>query len=200
MSETVSKTDNFLKAIEKYAEEQRSKRRSEAEEFKERELNAAEEQGLREAYDLIQKKMADINNEISSELSQAESSSRKRIFMKRRSIEDLVFEKAGKKLLDFTSTDKYIKLLQKSASELREYITADDAVLYVKQNDMKHEKKLKEAFGAPCRVEASADIRIGGIIGLSRSMGLIADETLDTRFEHQREWFHEHSGLTVTEQ
>ena len=39
MPGTVSKTDNFLKAIEKYAEEQRSKIQSEAEDFRERELS-----------------------------------------------------------------------------------------------------------------------------------------------------------------
>ena len=44
MIDANSKTNSFLQAIEKYAEEQRSKLRSEAEEFKERELNAAEEQ------------------------------------------------------------------------------------------------------------------------------------------------------------
>ena len=61
MPGTVSKTDNFLKAIEKYAEEQRSKIQSEAEDFRERELNKAEEEGLREAYVLIQKKMTEID-------------------------------------------------------------------------------------------------------------------------------------------
>ena len=42
MPDIVSKTDNFLKAIEKYAAEQRSKIESEAEEFKSKELNKAE--------------------------------------------------------------------------------------------------------------------------------------------------------------
>ena len=46
MPDTVSKTDNFLKAIEKYAEEQRGKLRTEAEEFQERELNNAERQRI----------------------------------------------------------------------------------------------------------------------------------------------------------
>ena len=75
MPDTVSKTDNFLKAIEKYAEEQRSKIQSEAEDFKEKELNKAEEEGLREAYVLIQKKMTDIKTQIASELSKAETAS-----------------------------------------------------------------------------------------------------------------------------
>ncbi len=199
MPDTVSKTDNFLKAIEKYAEEQRGRLQSEAEEFRERELNNAEEEGLKEAYDLIQKKMADINNKISSELSKAEGESRNRIFAKRREIEDEVFVKAEKKLLEFTKTEKYSSLLEKSAKEIGKALKADDVILYVRESDMKYEKKLKAAFSGKCEIMISDDIKIGGITGLSRSMGLIADETLDTKLMYQKEWFYEHSGLSVTE-
>ena len=199
MPDTVSKTDNFLKAIEKYAEEQRGKLQSEAEEFKERELNTAEEEGIKDAYDLIQKKMADINNKISSELSRAESESRYRIFDKRRQIEDEVFAKAEKKLLEFTKTEKYAALLEKSAKSISEVLKGDDVVLCVKECDLKYEKRLTAPFGGRCRLISSDEIKIGGITGLSRSMGLIADETLDTKLLYQREWFYEHSGLSVIE-
>ena len=109
MPGTVSKTDNFLKAIEKYAEEQRSKIQSEAEDFRERELNKAEEEGLREAYVLIQKKMTDIRTQIAADLSRAETASRRKTFVRRKQIEDEVFEKAAKKLEAYTKTDKYAK-------------------------------------------------------------------------------------------
>ena len=98
MPDTVSKTDNFLKAIEKYAEEQRSKIQSEAEDFKEKELNKAEEEGLREAYVLIQKKMTDIKTQIASELSKEETASRRKTFVRRQEIENEVFARAEKSL------------------------------------------------------------------------------------------------------
>ena len=99
MPDTVSKTDNFLKAIEKYAEEQRNQIQSEAETFKERELNKAEEEGLREAYALLQRKMSRINTEISTALSKAEGESRKKLYKRRREIHDEVFKKAEARLL-----------------------------------------------------------------------------------------------------
>ncbi len=199
MPDTVSKTDNFLQAIEKYAEEQRGRMKTEAEEFQARELNNAEEEGIKEAYDLVQKEMADINTEISGQISKAESESRKRIFERRREIEDEVFEKARKKLIEFTKTEQYSSMLVKSAISISMVLISDDVILYVRECDLKHKKKLKDFFGGNCEVAASDDIKIGGITGLSRSMGLIADETLDTKLEYQREWFHEHSGLTVVE-
>ena len=199
MPDTTSKTDNFLKAIEKYAEEQRTKMKSEAEVFKAKEMNRAEEEGLKEAYVMIQKKMSEINNQISSELSRAETASKKRIFLKRREIEDEVFAKAEKKLIEYTKTDKYISGLAKSAEKIGKVLDADDVILYVKEKDMAHKNKLVKAFGRKCEVAVSDDIKLGGITGLSRSLGRIADETLDSRLAEQHEWFCENSGLKVTE-
>lgn len=198
MPDTVSKTDNFLKAIEKYAEEQRSKIQSEAEDFKERELNKAEEEGLREAYVLIQKKMTDIRTEISAELSRAESASRKKTFVRRQEIENEVFEKAAKKLSEYTKTSKYVQDLEKSAESVSRALDSDDVVLRLREADMKYKDKISKAFGRKCGIESTDEISIGGIIGVSKKLGLLADETLDSKLEMQREWFFENSGLRVT--
>jgi V/A-type H+-transporting ATPase subunit E len=199
MPDTVSKTDNFLKAIEKYAEEQRGKLQSEVEAFREREMNAAEEEGLREAYTMIQKTMADINSRIARETSKADAASKKNIFLKRQQIEDEVFARAKEKLLAFCETEKYAALMKRSAVNISHVLKADDVVLYVRQDDMKYKAKLKLYFGVNCEIQPTDEIEIGGMIGVSRSMGLIADETLDAKLLQQREWFYENSGLTVTE-
>ena len=198
MPDIVSKTDNFLKAIEKYAAEQRSKIESEAEEFKTKELNKAEEDGLKEAYVLLQKKMLSINTSIARELSKAENASRKSTFAKRQEIEDKVFERAKEKLLEYAGTDKYIQKLLESTKTVSEKLTADDVTLYVCERDLKLKNKIISAFGRKCDVQASNEIQIGGIMGISRKVGLLADETLDTKLQNQREWFCENSGLTIT--
>ena len=198
MPDIVNKTDNFLKAIEKYAAEQRSKIESEAEEFKSKELNKAEEDGLKEAYVLLQKKMLSINTSIARELSKAENASRKSTFAKRQEIEDKVFERAKEKLLEYAGTDKYIQKLLESTKTVSEKLTADDVTLYVCERDLKLKNKIISAFGRKCDVQASNEIQIGGIMGISRTVGLLADETLDTKLQNQREWFCENSGLTIT--
>ncbi len=197
MSDTVSKTDNFLRAIEKYAEEQRNKIKSEAETFKEKELTKAEEEGLREAYSFIQHKMASIKTEISRELSKAESQSRREIFIRRMEIADEVFKRAEDKLIQFTKTDKYADFLKKSVRETAKYLKSDDVIIFVNENDMRFSEDIKSSFGNQCEVRPSEDITIGGISAQSRKLGLIADETLDTKLSEQREWFCENSGLHI---
>lgn len=199
MPDTVSKTDNFLKAIEKYAEEQRSRMRTEAEDFKKREMNTAEEEGLKEAYDLIQKEMADIHNKISAEQSAAESEGKKQIFRRRKEIEEDVFAAAEKKLLEFTDTKDYLSFLVKGVISIGSVLTEDDTVICLREKDLPYQQELKNALSRDCSFETTDAIRIGGVTGRSRRLGRIVDETLDTRLEEQREWFYAHSGLTVTE-
>lgn len=198
MPDIVSKTDNFLKAIEKYAAEQRNKIETEAEEFKAKELNKAEEDGLKEAYVLLQKKMLSINTGIARELSKAENASRKSVFQKRREIEDKVFERAKEKLLAYAKTGKYTSKLLESAEAVSQKLTADDVILYICERDLKLKDKILSAFGRKCDIQVSDEIQIGGLTGLSRQLGLLVDETLDTKLENQKEWFCENSGLTVT--
>lgn len=197
MADTVSKTDNFLKAIEKYAEEQRSQIRNEAELFKEKELAKAEEDALREAYTLIQRKMTEIKTQISATLSKQEAESRKTLFIRRSEITNEVFAKAHKKLEEFAKSEKYKSLLLNSVKLIAEVLNGE-ITLFVRAEDMKYESEIKKAFGKPCTVETTEQIKIGGIMGKSFSMGLIADESLDSKLAEEKEWFCSHSKLDVT--
>lgn len=199
MADTVSKTDNFLKAIERYAEEQRSRIKSEAEDFKQKELSKAEEEGLREAYVMIQKTMTDIRTDIASQLSRAENASRKKIFLRRMEIEQSVFADAEKLIREFTETEDYAVLLEKSARAVAGRLTAEDTVLYVRSADMKHRDRIARAFGRKCDIKPDDEIAVGGLTGQSRSMGILVDETLDSRIEAQHDWFCENAELRVTE-
>ena len=217
MAEVQSGSENFLKAIEKYAEEQRNKIRFESESFKKKELEKAETEGIREAYTLIQREMAAIRTEISSQLSRDEMASRKKIFEKRNKMTENVFEKVTQRLVEFTKTADYEKLMLESVKKIAQALKADDVIFFIKESDLKFADKIKvaytaerlkdkkladkikSAFSPSCEVKSSKEIKIGGITGRSASLGLIADETLDTKLDGQREWFYQNSGLRVTE-
>ena len=129
MAEVQSGSENFLKAIEKYAEEQRNKIRFESESFKKQELEKAETEGIREAYTLIQREMAAIRTEISSQLSRDEMASRKKIFEKRNKMTENVFEKVTQRLVEFTKTADYEKLMLESVKKIAQALKADDVIL-----------------------------------------------------------------------
>ena len=60
------------------------------------------------------------------------------------------------------------------------------------------------AICAPClgrililKLQPDPSIRIGGLRADLPEQSLRLDDTLDARLENQREWFMEHSGLTI---
>ena len=190
------KQDNFLQAINRCAEEQKNKIEAETHRHQEEELNKAELAILEDAYALIQKEMAQMRMSIAAELSQKEAASRRRLFLKRQAIEEEVFRKAAEKIREFRGTGGYRTYLEQSARELRAAFSQPGTVLDVSPEDGELSELLQKTFG-DCRVETDPGISLGGVRGENQAMGLVADLTLDTKLQDQREWFAQHSGMKV---
>lgn len=191
------KTSNFLKAINKYAAEQRKEIKTRAEEFRKYELQKAESEVLRDAYYLIQNEMAQMKKNIASEVSKLEFEKRRELFSKRQAIMDDVFEKAQEKLLDFTETENYVEQLKNYANSVSKVLKKSGTVLYICKKDEKFIDIIREAYGKICRVEVSDKIKIGGILAVNNVMSLVVDETLDSKLDAQKIWFEENSKLNI---
>ncbi len=197
MATTDEKVSKFLSAITHYAEEQRHSILDEVEAFKKKELDKAEAEVLRGAYQLIQKETAEMRGSISREMSEREMESRRALLAKRQAITDEVFRKAELELLSFAQSDKYPAYLEAAAKEIAGSLTSERTVLYLKPDDMSQKELVTKEFGRPCTVEADASIRIGGLKGADPDKNLIADNSLDEKLRDQHEWFAAHSGLKV---
>ncbi len=193
----IGKTSNFLKAINKYAAEQRKEIKTRAEEFRKYELQKAEAEVLRDAYYLIQNEMAQMKKNIASEVSKLEFEKRRELFVKRQAIMDDVLKKAQDKLLNFAKTQDYIELLKNYASSVSKILKKSGTVLYICKRDEGFIDDIREAYGKICRVEVSDKIKIGGILAVNKVMSLVVDETLDSKLEEQRIWFEENSKLNI---
>ena len=70
-------------------------------------------------------------------------------------------------------------------------------MLRIRKQDEAMKEDLLSCFSYSCSVEYDDSIKIGGIIGNCETLGIVADETLDTKLKDQLEWFLQHSGLRV---
>lgn len=197
MPNSQGQNSNFLQAINKYAEEQRKQIQNEAEEFKRQEIKKAEDEILNDAYNLIQKELAEMRSSIASELSKEEMESRRKLLQKRKQITDEIFTRAKNKLIEFTKTDKYKELLIKYTKEISNVLTDNGTVLCVRKEDLYLSDEIKKSFSNECLVKPSEDIIIGGIYGYNAQMGIVVDQTLDSKLDEQRSWFSENSGLKL---
>lgn len=194
-----AKASTFLDAINKYAEEQRDKLHSESEKRKQEELAKAENEILNDAYQLIQHELAKARKEITSKLSKEEIESKKELFKKRNEITNKVFEDVRNKLIAFTESEDYSKLLISYAKAASKILSEKNTVIYLRSKDMSYANKIKHEFPlmSGCIVTEADDILIGGIRAYNENMGLVVDETLDSKLADQHEWFQKNSGLRI---
>lgn len=191
------KTSSFLKAIDKYAKEQQKEMKQQLEEFKRQELQKAEAVVLRDAYHLIQREMLQMKKNIAGEVSKKAREGKEKLFKQRLLITEKIFHKTEEKLLDFTKTENYIALMKKYAASISKVLKDEGTVLYICERDRSLSDEIKEAFYGTAKVDIDENIKIGGIRGYNPNMGMIADETLDSKLEEQREWFMENSSLSI---
>lgn len=191
------KISKFLTAIEKYADIQKEKINNEVEEFKKAEIKKASDEGLKDAYALIQREMAASRTNIFSEMAKRENSGKKEIFKKRSRIMAEVFEKAKAKLQEYTSTEQYKSLLLEDAKEISDFFGNKTVVLYLNTKDMAFSDRLTSLFTGKCSAETANDIVIGGIRALCEETQTVIDKSLDTKLESQKQWFISNSGLKV---
>ena len=195
--ERTRKTDNFLQAIQRYTEEQRSITNTEVELLKEEKLRKAEESGKRDSERYIQQQLEAKKYVETSKLARLVQESQKKLFRERAKMTDEVFEMAAQKLIKYTETEEYKAKLIESAKKIAKLFSDNRSVIYINEKDMKYSTDLLSVFSGMAELVTDNSIRIGGLKGYCKSMRIIADETIDTKHRAQREWFIENSGLSV---
>lgn len=192
-----AKTDNFLKAILKYADDQRNSMRSEVEQKKEQKIKETEQKAKFDSEKLIKDRLEEKKNEQTGILAKKTQDGQKKLFLERVRMTDEIFKKAYEKLVEYTSTPDYSEKLTESAKKIAALFGNESCELYVNQKDMAHADAIKALFGGNAEVKADKSIKIGGIKGYCENMNIVADETLDSKLNDQREWFIENSNLSV---
>lgn len=192
-----NKTDNFLKAIKKYASAQKTAMEGEVRQLKSERLKEAEEKAKRDSERMKKDKLIETHNRQTAMIASKTQEGQRQLFIERAAMTKEVFDLAKEKLNEYTKTAEYSEKLKNSAKEIAEFFDGKDCVLFLNERDIKAADDLKSFFGGSVEVKEDKTIKIGGLKGYCKSMGIIADETLDTKLEAQKEWFVENAELSV---
>lgn len=192
-----NKTDNFLKAIKKYASAQKKAMKSETKQLKTERLRQAEIKAKQDSERMKREKLAKMRSRHTAMIAAQTQKAQKELFLTRTEMTEEVFRLAGEKLLAYAETPAYAQKLRESAKAIAALFGENDCVLYLNVRDMDASDELKAFFSGKTEVQADKTIQIGGVRGYCPSMRIIADETLDSKLEGQREWFVENANLSV---
>lgn len=187
----------FFDAITKDAEERHEEMTRKTRETVESGLEKAKTKAHSQAQAKIERERMLKEQEFNRTVANERTQQRARLTDKRGAITDEVFGDAREKLTAFTESDGYADFLKKSAAGFAAVFPQVDVTVYVRPGDMRFADDIKKAFGRDCKVESSDEITIGGCRAGVVGGSTVADDTLDTRLEAQREWFLENSGMSV---
>jgi len=192
-----NKTDNFLKAIKKYAGAQKKAMEGEVKQLKSERLKEAEEKAKRDSEALKKQKLNEVHNSQTAKLATKTQEGQKQLYIARTQMTEEVFKLASDKLKAYAQTAEYRAKLNDSAKAVAELFGGKDCIIYVNERDIAEAEQFKSLFSAGSEVKADKTIQIGGVKAYCESMGIIADETLDSKLDLQREWFVENAELSV---
>ena len=187
----------FFDAITKDAEERHEEMTRKTRETVESGLEKAKTKAHSQAQAKIERERMLKEQEFNRTVANERTQQRARLTDKRGAITDEVFGDAREKLIAFTESDGYADFLKKSAAGFAAVFPQGDVTVSVRPGEMRFADDIKKACGRDCKGESSDEITIGGCRAGVAGGSTVADDTLDTRLEAQREWFLENSGMSV---
>lgn len=197
MNET-TKESKFLAAINKYAEKQKQLIGAQVEEYKAEKIEQATESGLQDAYELIQRDIAERKAAIVTEYARKEYALKKELYAERQRITDTVFAEASEKLLAYTDTEEYRAAFFGDVKEAAAQCADHPCVMYVRDRDRQLAEEARTLF-TQADIQPDAAVMIGGFRVLCEELGILIDCTLDERLNREREQFYAYSELKVVD-
>ena len=110
-----NKTDNFLKAIKKYANAQKQAMQGEVKQLKTERLKEAEEKAKHDSDLLVKEKLAEERNRQTAMLAAKTQEGQKQLYIERSAMTEEVFRLAAERLCEYTRTDEYSEKLNITA-------------------------------------------------------------------------------------
>ena len=183
-----TKQSKFLEAINRFAEEQQKKLLDEVSAYKAERVELATEDGLRDAYELIQREIAEKKSQIVRETAKMEQDARNELFSMRRKMTDEVIKKSEDKLIAFTESSDYADKLYQSAEKIRKIAGSGELIVSICEKDADKAEKLSELL-SPCTIKTDKSIRIGGLSAYVKDKGILLDDTYDGKLRDERARF-----------
>jgi vacuolar-type H+-ATPase subunit E/Vma4 len=185
---------NFLTAIRSEAEQRRAQIEDETKKYIDTEMEKAENKALSDIYKKIQRRAASIRSDIGRELSGQEQQGRRELLKKRDELSKKVFADAAERIAEFTRSPDYEQFMLTAAKQASEAV-GDGCTVCLRSADLSLADRISAACG--CKTAADDTITLGGVRAVSADGSLVADNTLESRLNAQREWFIANCGLTV---
>ena len=187
----------FSKDISSKADEEISRLKTEISENKENNIKRIETELHARVFRSLEIDLNDLNADFSANLSRVKNEYTRVLMKKRRDLLDSIVEEARKKSVDFVNSPDYKKFIDTKISNVSERFCKQMVEFRVKKGDKIAVEAIKNNFDGKYEIKEINEIEIGGFSVICFQMGVMLDETIDSRLREKQLWFYEHSDLAA---
>lgn len=173
----------FEGEIERIVQAEEQQLRDEIEELRMTTKRKIEATASQSVVQYRKQKEEDLQREIALSKSTIKQKFYKELSDKRNGIGEDVFADVVSQINEFTKSDEY----KTNMIAAIDAIDAKDVTLYVREED--------QSFLSKFDTTTEPTIKLGGFIVKHNNSNRLEDKTIDTKFENQKTWFYENSGL-----
>ncbi|MDO4742901.1 MAG: V-type ATP synthase subunit E [bacterium] len=193
-----NKINKFVSLITKEAEDQKLSIEAETKEIIDKEIQTAEDEALRECYDYMKQKTLELEKNNGNELSQQLYEYNKKVILHRNQISDSIFNSVSEKLYSFCKTKAYEEFISRSIKNALLKLNDKTLTVFIKPGDVTAATVVQKACSG-ISLKEDPSIIIGGLSAINADGTIFINDTLDARFDEQKRWFSENSGLTISD-
>ncbi len=195
------KLDSFARTVMKEAMDKRAQILERAIEGKKAIFEQSEIEALKKAYEAIQKEVRKVQKEKNEMISKAIIEGKKAFLSQREKIVDQVFSEVITKIKEFVVSNDYKGFLLGKAQEGISTVGDGEIIVIISSKDIQYKNDIvneaKKKFSIDVKIEEDTVDNIGGCKVWNKTKSIIADFTINTSLQKEREEFLKISGLAL---
>jgi len=189
----------FSKYINEKANQKIDKIRSEIETEKERSLERIDKEIHKSIFRGLDIELSELNSDFSARMNKVKTEYSKVLMEKRSELLNSIIVEVSEKLQDFHKSKSYEKLMKKQLKSLGNDFCSKKVEFRIKRNDEIMKKVIESNYQGKYSINEIDKIEIGGFSALCFDLGIMTDQTIDTRLQEKKQWLYEHSKLAANQ-
>jgi len=187
----------FAKEINTKADGEIEKLRKEIDDTKAKNLSRIKNELHSSVFRGLDMELNELNADFSANLNRVKNEYTRVLMKRRHELLDSVGKEARIKCMKFVESKDYKTFCDDKIKKLNKNFCKKEIEFKVKKGDKVMLEAINNHFDGKYNIKEVNEIEIGGFSAICYEMGIMADETIDSKLKERQQWFYEHSDLAA---
>lgn len=188
---------HFSKEINAKADEEINRLQEQIADTKAKNMKRIKEELHSNIFRALELDLNEMNADFTASMNKVKTEYTKVLMKRRRELLDSIIEEVKKKCLDFVSSKAYVDFAKAKVEKVNKTFCKKEIEFRVKKGDSVMIDAIKKNFDGTYHIKEINEIEIGGFSAICFDMGILTDETIDSKLHEKQQWFYEHSDLAA---